>query len=66
MNRHLNLDKYRNDAQVELESQFIMRLPPVCFSYCSFIQSELNLVRDYLDELRIRDYISILIYHIEY
>jgi len=56
MNRHPNTDKNRNEPQVELESQFIMRLPPVCFSYCYFIQSELNLIRDYL-ELRIKDYI---------
>lgn len=30
MNRHPNTDyKNRNDPQVELESQFILRLPPV-------------------------------------
>ncbi|KAG5333831.1 TAF7 factor, partial [Acromyrmex heyeri] len=28
MNRHPNTDKNRNEPQVELESQFIMRLPP--------------------------------------
>ncbi|XP_018398248.1 PREDICTED: transcription initiation factor TFIID subunit 7 isoform X1 [Cyphomyrmex costatus] len=28
MNRHPNTDKNRNEPQVELESQFVMRLPP--------------------------------------
>lgn len=34
MNRHPNTDyKSRNEPQVELESQFILRLPPVYFLY---------------------------------
>jgi len=38
MNRHPNIDyKNRNEPQVELESQFILRLPTVRYLYYNFI-----------------------------
>lgn len=46
MSRHPGTDyKNRNEPQVELESQFILRLPLVCFLYRYFIiPLELNLI----------------------
>jgi len=38
MNRHPNIDyKNRNEPQVELESQFVLRLPPVIYMYIRII-----------------------------